>query len=257
MTKRSWLLFALCLVVFFGLRLLSFKKGSEEGNEKVRPVIPEPVLVKHDLLCRPWVLAQPKVTTPNIEMVRDLSTLDELCEAVKKERPDFTHEQIELALIKTLTSLQSQIPFELPEELYNVLCICETPLEWIKPPIPFHVYKRLYLGEMEVGLPFYLDVRVFELEGFPAEDLITWHLETLEGEPELLHQSEQRVVYKVFGDRTREIAHGFAKGERGLYLDCIEEDGKLFVLYAEAPVQTFKEQESLFKQLLQKASYNE
>jgi len=249
MKKRPWILFVICVAVFVTLRLLSTKKEPQEASEKTKPFVPEPVVVQNDLLSHPWILTQPKVTELNIEMVRDLASLDEFCEEVRQQREDLAHEQIEEMLIRTLTMLQEQIPFALPESLYSVICITETPQEWVKAPIPFHVFKRLYLGEMEVGMPFYLDVRVFELEGESADDVIAWHLQTLDGEAVALNKS----AYISKGYRTRDSAHGFAKGERGLYVDFIEHGGRLFVLYAEAPLKTFQEQEPLFKQLVQRS----
>lgn len=257
--KAQWILFVICLTVFVALRLLSVNREPQEAGEKIRPVVPEPVLVEkaaQNLLSHPWVRAQPNLAKVNPEMERDLAAFDELCEALCRQRSDWPREQIQSVLINTLTSIQKQIPFHLPEDLYNVYCISEAPDDWMKPPAPFHVYKRLYLGEMEVGLPFYLDVRVFELGSVSADDVVQWHLEMLDGEPSLLYKSAKRSVYAASGERTRESAHGFAQGERGLFIDCLARDGKLYILYAEAPIKTFKENEFIFKEQL-KMVYDE
>ncbi len=245
MKKRfSWILFVVCLAIFVALRLLPAKKGASEVTEKVRPIVPAPIL------SHPWLDTQPNVMRPNLEMMRDLSLLSEICDSLHSE---LTHEQIETSLIQTLTALQAQIPFTLPQELYSVLCISEPLLDTIKPPVPFQVYKRLYLGETVIGFPFYLDVRVFELDRCGSEELIAWHLETLDGEPSCLYQSDNRAIYTSSGERTRATAHGFATGKRGLFFECLEHKGRLFVLYAEAPIKNFKEHESLFTQLAQRA----
>lgn len=252
MKKNSWILIILCAVVFIALRLIPIVREHREEVERAKPAIPEPVLVQRNLLSHPWVKTQPNILQPNVEMVRDLAAFDELCEAVGRQRGDWTYEQIQAVLIKTLTSLQKEIPFTFPEELYNVYCISETPLDWIKPPAPFHVYKRLYLGETDAGMPFYLDVRVFELGSCSAEKLIKWHLEMLDGEPEPLLVSENRTAYVMSGERKCETAHGFAQGERGIFVEFLERGEKLYVLYAEGPIKTFKENESIFKQLTQR-----
>ncbi len=190
-------------------------------------------------------------------MVRDLSALEQFCEQVCVQKADYTMEQVEDAVIQILTALQESVPYELPDNLYNVICIGEMPSDWIEAPAPFHVYKRLYLGDTELGFPAYLDVRVFEPGDCPVEDLIAWHLHALDGEPVCLHRSAKRSVYFSNGFRVRNTAHGFAQEERSLFLDCIEKGGQLFVLHAEAPLEVFNQHKTLFEQLIQKATHDQ
>lgn len=221
--------------------------------QKVKPIVPPAIVVENTLLSHPWVLHQKGIKDINIEMDLDLRALKELSGEINQYNHAYSCEQIEEMLIATLLALQESIPFVLPTDLYSVFCIPETPQEWHQAPAPFHVYKRLYLGENAMGIPFYLDVRVFELENCSAEELIAWHLQTLDGEAVLLHRSENRCVYTSNGLKKRESAHGFASGKRALFFDCIEMQGRLFVLYAEAPQETFQKYEPLFNQLVNHA----
>ncbi|MCH9627093.1 MAG: hypothetical protein S4CHLAM2_07270 [Chlamydiales bacterium] len=243
--KDSWWLLVLCLMLFTALRLLAKKKGTQDSFEHEKPAVPAPVVVQNDsLLSHPWVQSQPAIKELNKEMVRDLCTLQEVCARVK----EFPPEDVEQALMQTLTKLQAQVPVSFPEELYNVICIPDHT--WVSAPLPFQVFQRLYLGEMETGLPFYLDVRVFEASGEKAEEVIAWHLNTLDGNPKEQHRSAHRKIYTATGERKHDTAHGFATGQRGLYLDCIQDNERLFVLYAEGSLAAFEKQNCVFKQLI-------
>ncbi len=234
MYKKSWPLFVLCLGIFIALRFAAAQRHSPEVYEKRKPVVPEAVSVQNTLLLHPWIATQPKINQLNAEIVRDLERLDVVCTKAGME-PGL--------LITTLNRLQKQIPFKLPDTFYSLICLPDTS--------PFHVYKRLYLGDTEMGMPFYLDVRVFELEEASAHELIAWHLDLLEGGREELYRSENRAVYLSSGRRKRDDAHGFEMGQRGLFVDFLEKEGRLFVLYAEGPLSTFREYQSLFNQLTQ------
>ena len=52
------------------------------------------------------------------------------------------------------------------------------------------------------------------------------------------------------GNPTDERAHGFGGGPRGLFVGAKLHEGKLFVLYAEAPLMTFKQHTSVFNQMM-------
>lgn len=113
---------------------------------------------------------------------------------------------------------------------------------------------RVYLGETALGMPFYLDVRLFNLKGSSAAELIAWYLDTLDGPCEEVYISEQRKVYIRRGERnpTRtDSTHGFAalQGERALFLDCYEQGDDLYVCTAEAPLETFLQHEPFLRSL--------
>jgi len=113
------------------------------------------------------------------------------------------------------------------------------------------------LGETELGLPFYLDVRLFELKGTSAEEILAWHLNVLQEGREafkVVYETENRKIYQGQGYRLTEPidpSHGFAavQGERGIYLDYLELEERLFVIYAEAPLKTFEKHTLLFQKL--------
>lgn len=230
--KGGIVVLIICAILFVLLRLIPIKKTAHEERVKEKPRVP------YALLSHPWIVSQKGVTTVNPEMVRDLSATHTFCEGYGCQ-PSF--------LIETLQSLQGGIPFQFPADLYNVLCIVEFPHNC---PYPFHVYKRLYLGESEIGFPFYLDVRVFEEGETIKEEVIRWHQARLDGEINLIFDSQQEVIFTSKGNPTQERAHGFGTGARGLFVDAKLHEGKLFVLYAEAPLTTFRQHESVFKQLI-------
>ncbi len=122
---------------------------------------------------------------------------------------------------------------------------------------PSVLLDKVYLGETALGLPFYLDVRQFELKGGSSNELIAWYLDLLEGPYEELFVSDQRKIYVRKGARNpshSDTTHGFAamQGERGLFLDCYIEGGKLYMCSAEAPLETFQEHEEFFRSLCKK-----
>lgn len=236
----SWGFFFLCVTIFLVFRFLGVSQSRVEVLPSAKPSLPEPKIVKKE---HPWLSLQPDVQGAHMEIVRDLEKLYTFSSQIDPN-----------ILIQTLLALQSEIPFTFPDHLYNVLCITEEPLP---TPAPFHVYKRLYLGETELGLPFYLDVRVFELANVSIEEIISWHLTILDGMPKKLLEEENHVSYLCFGNRNQDrpdTTHGFAalQGERGLFLDFIEKEGRLYVAYAEAPLSTFKKHLDLFEQVAKK-----
>lgn len=114
---------------------------------------------------------------------------------------------------------------------------------------------RVYLGETALGLPFFLDVRQFELKGVTSTELITWHLDLLEGPCEEIYISDQRKVYIRKGVRNAhrlDTTHGFAplQGERALFLDCFQVGDRLFMCTAEAPWETFQKHEPFLRSLV-------
>lgn len=267
--KFFWVVLVIFTLAFITSHFLSQKGELPEVCEKSKPIVPHAISIENDpltllpvnreshsahqffepLLSHPWIQMQPAVNQLNIEMIRDLCALEEFCERLGKEE-GLSPKQIEEMAICTLIKLQEEIPFKFPESLYNVIFITESPEYTVKPPGLFHVYKRLYLDDSEMGIPFYLDVRVFQSEKVSLDEVINWHLQILDGEPEVLYQSDNRIVFKKMGCRERETAHGFARGKRGLYADFLQSGDKLYVLYAETSLKTFYKNETLFNQLV-------
>ncbi len=235
MKKRAALALLLSsLVLFLCVRLYPAKENPRSRE------IEKPTLLPPYLLAHPWVKSQP-LKAVNPEMARDLAELNAYSAQLFLSNPELTRDVIEAVFIDRLTALQKDLPFSFPGELYNVLCIRETPMESLQPPHPFHVYKRLYLGESEIGFPVYLDVRVFEVARDEIQSVVTWHLERLEGEAVCHFDQRDKKRYTSQGFLSGEQAHGWGKdlGERGLFADFIYRDEKLYVLYCEAPLESF------------------
>ena len=243
--SKQWILFILCVGVFLALRMHSISKSSPpQSSELERPSLPQPTVMsdKH-----PWLQMQPFVKNADVEIQRDLEKVHTFSAQVD----ELSEEDVTYFLIEALISLQTQIPFHFPRDLYNVLCIPDTSSKGLAP---YHIYQRLYLGESDLGLPFYLDVRVFELENISVEEVVNWHLSTLEGDVEQLCCEENHSVYILKGTRKpcqQDMTHGFAQllGERGLFLHFLQKDNRLFVCYAEAPYQTFEKNLDFFRDL--------
>jgi hypothetical protein len=242
--KRAyqWLCFFLCVAIFLVLRLHTLSNKHPPLTRKIeKPALPAPILVTQD---HPWLKIQPAVTGAALEIVRDMEKIRHLSTAI----PELSEKEIASILMERLLSLQATIPFTFPDSLYNVLCITESEGG---EPAPFHVYKRLYLGETELGLPFYLDVRVFELGAITPEEIIAWHLNILEGSCEELPATEGETTFLCRGKRApnrADTTHGFAslQGERALFLKFCEKENRLYVCYAEAPLTTLNRYLSFF-----------
>lgn len=242
--KFQWILFILSLFVFIFLRLHSISKShSPIDLQRYKPSVSQAnVTLKN----HPWIELQPLVKNADLEIERDLNAVANFCKQIK----NFSEEEATFFLIKTLLDLQRQIPFQFPEELYNLLCIPE-PLE--QGSYPYDIYQRLYLCENELGFPFYMDVRVFNLATASADHVIAWHLQTLDGEMEILQSSDSRSTFLLRGNRSsnRFESHGFAQilGKRRLFLDFVKVKDQLFVCYAEASERTFQKIEPLLRKL--------
>lgn len=272
--KWQWVLFALSLSLFAFFRLhLGSSQKAIVPLERSKPSIPEAAvsiinplallplaraseearMCFPELLDHPWVQMQPCVSEISIEMVRDFEALEEFCRFAKEKR-GIDKGELQNFMIETLIALNEKVPFSFPKHLYNVLCITDSPAK-PSPPVPFQVFKRLYLGENPMHMPFYLDVRVFQLTGRSSDEVIAWHMARLEeGEKAFSLISTKQDGLRLFlgkGLLSREggshvLTEAFA--ERGVYLECLEKEGCLFVAYAEAPLKVFQAQETFFDQ---------
>lgn len=242
--KKNWLFF-LSLSIFLALRLFALsKKESPVSHQQVKPSLPPPITVTRT---HPWVAMQPFVNGEALELVRDLEKIRHL----SKQIPHLSEEELTALMMQKLLILQSGIPFTFPETLYNVLCISEPQEESL---IPYHVVKRLYLGESDLGFPVYLDVRCYDVDPGQGSRLKEWLVQTVEGNTEELVSSGGKNAYLCRGKRNtsrRDPTHGFSalQKERGLFVQFFEQGSKLYVCYAEAPWTTFAKYEPLFRSL--------
>ena len=232
--------------IFLSLRLISISTKETPVTYKIdKPTLPPPGTI---IPTHPWLLSQPFVQEANLEIKRDLEKIRHLSEQL----PNLSEEELTNLMMTKLLALQATIPFTFPNTFYNVLCISASEGQI---PAPFCVFKRLYLGETELGLPLYMDVRVYDLDSAKSEEIMTWHLNALEGNREELHFSEQRKAFLCRGKQNshrKDTTHGFAalQGDRGLFLDFYSLDNRLYVCYAEAPLVTFTKYESIFRNLI-------
>ncbi len=264
--KIKWLALILSFMPAFIILPHLIKKETCEIQDVQRPCLPAPVCVERDpisllplpkdsldalkffypLIEHPWIRQQPHVKEISLEMIRDTEQLEQLTEmlahSLAKEGVDVTVSDVVTFLSDYLRKLCSKIPFVLPEECYRVLCIEEQIQQTCLRP--FKVYERLYLGENSIHFPFYLDVRVFDCANSEqAEEIVQWHKQLLS--ENTFHQQEFAFfIGKGLPSEKKNLAtHGFAslQGERGIFLyPCLKEN-QLFLLFAEAPWETFKE----------------
>ncbi|MFN0064753.1 MAG: hypothetical protein ACKVOH_00800 [Chlamydiales bacterium] len=204
----------------------------------------DPQAQKHlsALLSSPWLVKQPGVEVITKEMLQDWIDFTTFTAQVGAEN-HFSQEEITYYVFDTLNDMKAEIPFYLPKNYYSVLCIPDQPEK------PFHIYRRLFLDNSALGVPFYLDICCFEMES--EEDVLTWLREQLDEEA-LFEKREcaQGVSYIGRGEKRLDLTtHGFARaqGERGLFFHMIKREGKIFVACAEGPWETFSKHLSLFQ----------
>ncbi len=174
----------------------------------LRPAVPLPVVI-----CQhPWLATQPDVEEP---WSVDLELFDEFCATQKEPK-----EKLLALAIEKLTQLQASIPFTLPKDLYNVLFISD-PL----------VVKRLYLGETALGMPAFLDVRLYEVDKHEVQSVLDGYFAKIKGEFEKVGEA-----YIALAERISDSSHGLAT-ERFVYLEPRYHDGCLYVLFADLPLE--------------------
>jgi len=214
-----------------------------------------------DVVNHPWYFKQPRVKRVTVGIAEDIRSfrtvhkkLNDL--RIAKGQPVKTLDEDTEMLIKEVEKVQSMIDtlqLNFPENGYNVFNLPDQ--SYVTTPFPFKLYKRLLLDETLYGMPFTLDVRVFELTDPEKEidAIYHWHLNLLENPEECFVRfpSDRGVVLIGRGDRnTRHYdpSHGIATKDRGVYLAFLQSEGKFLVLYADAPWKTFKEhREDLLK----------
>ncbi len=121
-----------------------------------------------------------------------------------------------------------------PENGYNVISLPETP--------SYRIIKRTYLGLTPLGSPFFLEVRAYP--GARLDEVRDWYMKLLTSRSDFLKIAQKKYpTYLGRGDRNRsqyDPSHGFSVEDRGIFVSFIEDDNVLYVLYADAPYETFK-----------------
>lgn len=209
--KQLWPYLVLIPLLFI---CFLFKKEPIQSFEHVRPKVPAP------LTAHPWIAMQ-QLGEVVPEMVRDMQLVEEFCLAQKEDMTPI--------LMQTLLALQAEVPFHFPHQLYNVLCITETPK---KKHFPYQVYKRVYFGDTQLGMPMYFDVRVFDTTASQAEKIVQWHFQSINGQ----FQPFQEGFFGCGTYHDEDLTHGFAPS-RAVYLVPHFERGRLYVLFADVPIE--------------------
>ncbi len=246
---------------------------SSPGQSKLPVPMQSPVALGQyrDVVTYPWIRLQSGLTHVTDGMVADVRSLEQGHEELNKRRkqaglPTNTFEQESDRLISTIQEIQATIePLKLafPNNLYSILNIPPAaPLSYTTP-LPFDIYKRVELGETDLGIPYYLDVRVFDisrLQSQTAKDaviqaIINWHLGLLQGGEKAFSilQGKDTLVLLGHGDRNRDHfdgTHGFASHDRGVFLAFFSDGRHLYVLHADAPWSTLKNNKNLFLQVV-------
>jgi len=147
-------------------------------------------------------------------------------------------ENIELPAEQVIAKLNEiQKPLEkfdltFPNHGYNVISLPESS--------PYKIIKRLYLDQTPLGSPFYLEVRRYDKSN--TTQIKEWTLSLLTSP----FQEIPGKKYPAFlgrGDRNQELydpSHGFSVADRGIFTAFIEDETTLFILYADAPWETFE-----------------
>ncbi len=192
-----------------------FKNEHTVQFKHVKPAVPKPVSA------HPWIATQAGAKIVP-EMVRDL-------EKVEAYTADQKEESLSI-LIRTLLALQAEVPFHFPDELYNVLYITEQPH---KKGYPIHrIIKRVYFGDTDLGMPMYLDVRVFDVDQSEISSIIETHFKSIDGE--FAPCGEGFIGKGIYANE--DSSHGFAK-ERAVFIYPHIAGERLFLMYSDVPVE--------------------
>lgn len=144
--------------------------------------------------------------------------------AMVSEENNLPFEQVERAIYSALEVMESSIPFTFASKYYSLRCLPN-------PCSPYEVHKRIHLGDSSLGIPIYLDVRVYkESKDFVLENLFS----SFEGEF-YERNCDRGISYIAFGKGDKAAGHGLARnlGERALFFHLVEAHNCCYVAYVE------------------------
>ncbi len=220
-----------------------------------------------DVIDHPWIRQQPGLVALTDSMVSDIRSLKEGHELLNQRRkeaglPETSFEQETSTIVTTIEEIQNSLaPLHLafPTGLYSILNIPLTSASPYNTPLPFDIYKRVELGQTSLGVPYYLDVRAFDLTKLDSQAakeaavqaIINWHQRLLKpGAPAFTAlQGKDTLVLLGHGERDRDHfdgSHGFATNDRGVFLAFFNDGRHLYVLHADAPWQNLQDKKDLF-----------
>ena len=198
-----------------------------------------------DVIHHPWVKRQTEVKVINREMVEDIEKYKSAYKLAKDHAMQSgqripSYEELNDILIREYEHLEKEIAkldLKLPTNKYQVVML------------PENTYKRFYIDDTALGIPFYLDVKVHSLFGEgDIEKIKKWYWNLLKGGRESF--KPMGVGFIGHGDRNIEHfdpSHGFAVRDRGIYVSFYRLGNKMFVLYADAPWIDFEKHGDLWK----------
>ena len=181
---------------------------------------------------KPQIIEQNRPTLPppnyssSLEQQKDEERFDEVVSVISDEN-DLRNDDVKELLFSALDRMEREIPFNFSQDLYTLRCLPE-------PTSDFEVHKRMHLGDSSLGVPIYLDVRVYQMR---KDQVLQKLFAAIEGTFERV-PSEEGACYIGRGQRLfEESTHGFAAalGERGVFFHLVEQDDRIFVTYSEAP----------------------
>lgn len=222
-----------------------------------------------DVLEHPWVRQQQQqgLTALTDTMVQDIRSLKEGHKQLNERRkdaglPPTTFDQESEKLVSTIQEIQQTLaPLHLafPAGLYSILNIPTTSTAPYNTPLPFDVYKRVELGQTDLGVPFYLDMRVFDISQLQSQAakeaafqaVANWHIHLLKGGMKdfAAFQGKDTLVLLGHGERDRshfDGSHGFATSDRGVFVAFFSDGRHLYVLHADAPWKNLQDKKNLF-----------
>jgi len=173
---------------------------------------------------RGLTLPEPTVCTDSY-IAQDQKALDEI-----EERFGIPAEDV-LAKLDEIQKPLEKFHLNFPDRGYNVVSLPESS--------PYRIVKRLYLDRTPLGSPFFLEVRRYDKNLGQAQ---AWTLSLLSTPfKEIPHKKYP--TYLGRGNRNQDLydpSHGFSVTDRGIFTSFIDDGAALYVLYADAPWETFE-----------------
>ncbi|MDP1835015.1 MAG: hypothetical protein Q8K75_03705 [Chlamydiales bacterium] len=224
-----------------------------------------------DVLSHPWVQQQKGLTHVSKAMVEDIRSLRDASEAINKYRAksgmspvsfDDENKHI-ITAIEAIQEPLTSLNLKFPSDRYSVLNIPPVSPDLYKTPLPFQVYKRVELGETDLGTPLYMDVRVFDissLKGAIAKNaaidaVIDWHVHLLQKGEEKFRILKGKDVLALTGEGDRDTSHfdgghGFAANDRAVFLAFLTDGDRLYVFHADGPRKNLEDKKVVFLDIL-------
>jgi hypothetical protein len=221
---------------------------------------------KH-LLNHPWLIQQPQITRLSKVIIDDLNSISTAHTQLSKQlvlanKNSPSLEETTSKITQHALMIQNQLTgmgFNFPKNYYHILNLPDSERLQVATPRPFQVHKRIHLCDNAMGIPVFLDLRVFDLgKSLPPEKqhieilkIVDWHTKLLDNGYDDFRKlaSKDRLVLLGRGNRNTEHfdnSHNMLSKDRGVFLAFSAKDNFLYVLHADAPWETLSPFESTF-----------